>query len=70
VIEENKQNVSYDYSWKENFVMNELEQEEEVLMKVILVQVEMEQMVPRMELNQGRQHLNSNASCVSVMRRL
>jgi hypothetical protein len=58
VIEGNKQNVSYDYSWKENFVMNELEQEEEELMKVMPVQAEMEQMVPRMELNQGKQHLN------------
>jgi hypothetical protein len=42
VIEENKQNESCDYNWKENFVMNELEQEEEVQMKVILVQVGME----------------------------
>jgi hypothetical protein len=58
VIEENKQNVSFDYSWKENFVMNELEQGEEVQMKVILVQVEMGQMVLRTELNQGRQHLS------------
>jgi hypothetical protein len=58
VIEENKQNESCDYSWKENFVMNELEQEEEVQMKVIPVQVGMEQMAPRMELSRGRQHLN------------
>jgi hypothetical protein len=58
VIEENKQNVSFDYNWKENFVMNELEQGEEVQMKVILVQVEMGQMVLRTELNQGRQHLS------------
>jgi hypothetical protein len=37
VIEGNKQNASYDYSWKGNFVMNELEQAEEVQMKVMLV---------------------------------
>jgi hypothetical protein len=58
VIEENKQNESCDCSWKENFVMNELEQEEGVQMKVILVPVGMEPVVPRMELSQGRRRLN------------